>query len=118
LLALWLLGLVAGLTLGWVAYPPSARSSRFDELSLQHQDSYMVMLAAGYAADGDLDGARQRLQRLAGADVPAFLRQRTEAIIRSSTRDIADIRLLVQLAAGLGQLSAPMQPFVRQSQAQ
>lgn len=107
-----LLGALVGLYFGWVQFPADSRSSALSDLAKRHRDDYIVMVAAGYAADDDLAGALERLRRLEIDDLGPYLRETTEAIIRSSARDLNDIRFLVALSAGLGQLTAPMEPFL------
>ncbi len=105
-------GAVVGLYLGWGPLPPGGRSSALNQLAQRHQDDYAVMIAAGYAADGDTAGAIGRLGRLGIDDAPRFLRESTERIISGSSRSLPEIRLLVALSRDLGQLTPPMQPFV------
>ncbi len=107
-----LLGALAGFYFGWVLFPADSRSSQLRDLESQYRDEYIVMVAAGYAADADLDGALERLRLLQIDDLGTYLRQTTEAIIQSSARDLNDIRFLVSLSAGMGQLTAPMEPFL------
>ena len=106
------IGTVAGLYFGWFQFPAETRSSELSALARHYRDDYTVMIAAGYAADGDLPGAIERLQLLDIGDVPTFLRQTAEDIINASSRDLHDIRLLVNMAEALGQLTPPMEPFL------
>lgn len=107
-----ILGALAGLYFGWIQFPPESRNRGMGDLSQRHRDDYTVMIAAGYAAARDVDGAIERLQLLALDDVRAYLRGATERIIRTSARDLDDIRLLVRLAHDLGQLTPAMEPFL------
>lgn len=107
-----LLGTVVGLYFGWELFPSGGRNSELSQLARSDQDDYTVMIAAGYAVDNDSAGAIERLRLLGHEDLPRALRESTERIISSSSRSLADIRLLVGLAHGLGLLSAPMQPFL------
>ncbi len=107
-----LLGSLAGMYLGWILFPSNARRSHLSELAQPYRDDYTVMIAAGYALDQDLASAIERLQKLDLADPPTYLRQTTERVIVSSSRAIADIRLLVALAHDLGQLTPVMRPFL------
>lgn len=107
-----LLGVIAGLYLGWIQFPSQSRNSNMGDLSQRHRDDYTVMIAAGYATARDVDGAIEGLQRLEIGDVGVHLQGATERIIRTSARDLGDIRLLVQLAHDLGQLTPTMQPFL------
>jgi len=113
-----LLGALAGLYFGWVSFPADSRSGALADLARRHRDDYIVMVAAGYAVDADLAGARERLRLLQIDDLGHYLRQTTEAIIRSSARNLDDIRFLVNLSAAMGQLTAPMEPFLDLSGAQ
>ncbi|MYE27815.1 MAG: hypothetical protein F4X87_11515 [Chloroflexi bacterium] len=106
-----LLGAIAGLYMGWIQFPSESRNSSMGDLSQRHRDDYTVMIAAGHAAARDVDGAVERLQRLELGDAGDRLRDSTERIIRTSARDLDDIRLLVQLAHDMGQLTPAMQPF-------
>ncbi len=107
-----LMGALAGLYFGWAQRPPDARRSAISDLTQRYQDEYLVMIAAGYAADQDAPGALDRLSQLAVEDIPATLREATERIIGASARDFDDIQLLVRLAHDMGQLTPAMQPFL------
>lgn len=107
-----LLGALAGFYFGWVQRPPDARRSAISELTQPYRDEYMVMIAAGYAADQDAPGALERLSRLAVDDIRGYLRRATERVIDASARDLDDIRLLVRLAHDLGVLTPAMEPFL------
>ena len=106
------LGGMAGLYLGWVHFPQDDYRGRLAELALSHRDDYLVMVAAGYAWDGDLAGVFQRLSHLDQLDIPRYVQERAERIISTAARDIHDIRLLAQLAAGLRRVTPAMQPFL------
>lgn len=112
----WLPGLVLGgllgLYLGWFQFPRESFRGGMTELAQSFRDDYAVMIAAGYAADGDLPGALDRLSRLRVDDVARYVQRLTDSVIVSSSRDIRDIRLLVALARGLGRLTPAMEPFL------
>lgn len=107
-----LIGALVGLYLGWFQFPADTRSSRLSDLSQTYRDEYTVMVAAGYAVDADVSAAFIRLSRLGVDDVPEHIRQTAHRIIHNSSRGLDDIRLLVQLAHGLGQITPTMQPFL------
>ncbi len=107
-----LLGSLVGLVFGWLHYPADARNRHLSDLAASYSDEYSVMIAAGYAAEGDAHAAMGSLSRLAGDDALSSLRETTERIIQTSSRGLDDIALLVQLAKALGQLSESMQPFL------
>lgn len=106
------LGGLLGLYLGWFQFPRKIFRGDMTELAQSFRDDYAVMIAAGYAADGDLPGALDRLSRLRVDDIPRYVQQLTDRVIASSARDIRDIRLLVALARGLGRLTPAMEPFL------
>lgn len=107
-----LIGVTVGLYFGWLQFPLETRNRRLSDLAQPYRDEYSVMVAAGYAAEGDMAAAGARLSRLNSDNAPAALRDATERIILNASRGLADIRLLVQLADNLGQLSEIMQPFL------
>lgn len=107
-----LLGGLLGLYLGWFQFPRESFRGNMADLAQSFRDDYAVMIAAGYSADGDLTGARDRLSRLRVDDVPRYVQQLADRVIATSSRDIRDIRLLVALARGLGRLTPSMEPFM------
>ncbi len=107
-----LLGALAGVAIGWLNPPPAARNSRLSDLAQPHRDDYTIMIAAGYAHDGDLAGALERLQLLEINELTSYLRAITERIINSGSRELDDIRMLARLTAELGGATPAMLPFL------
>ncbi len=107
-----ILGGLLGLYLGWFQFPRETYRGDLSELAQSFRDDYVVMVAAGYAADDDLQGALERLSRLRVDDIPRYAQRLTDRVIASSARDIRDIRLLVALARGMGRLTPAMEPFL------
>jgi hypothetical protein len=103
-------GAGVGLYLGWEQFPVEYIDSPASSLSQRYKDEYTVMIADGYRADRDLDGAIQRLRVLGVENVPAFVQEVAERYITNS-RDVVDIRALVTLAEGVGRLTPIMQPY-------
>jgi hypothetical protein len=99
-----------GLPYGSGSAPDEYADSPVSDLAHSYRDDYTVMLAAGFMVDGDADGALDRLRRLGVDNVPAYVQEITERYITNS-RDLEDIRLLVNLSAGLGRLTPPMERF-------
>lgn len=112
-----LIGTAVGLFFGWVQFPADGRSSALSDLAQPYRDDYVVMIAAGYAVDADIAGARQRLSRFHADLAGPELRQSIERIITTSARDLDDIQLLIELARDLGQLTAIMRPFLEPGEA-
>ena len=103
-------GIGAGLVLGWGVFPREYTEGTLPELARQHSDEYTVMIAAGYVADGDIQGALERLNLLGVDNSPAHVQEVTERYITNS-RDIQDIQLLVALSEGFGRLTPIMEPY-------
>lgn len=105
-----LIGLGVGVVYGWVLAPVEYVDSPMSDLAVRYQDEYTVMIAAGFAVDGDVDAALDRLRHLGVDNVPAYVQEITERYITNS-RDIEEVRLLVSLSDGLGRLTPPMERF-------
>jgi hypothetical protein len=105
------LGVLIGLYLGWVQFPVEFVNSPMHDLDRSYKDDYIVMIAAGYAFEADALGALERLRKLGVENVPEYVQMTTERFITNS-RDLDDIRLLVNLSNGLGRLTPIMEPFL------
>ena len=103
-------GLGIGFYIGWVQAPVEFVDSPLSYLDTLHKDEFTVMVAAGYVADHDLNGAVERLRGLDVPSVPAYVETLTERYI-SQGRSVEDIRTLVALAEGLGRLTPLMEPY-------
>jgi len=105
------IGGMIGLYFGWVQFPVEYVDSPMSDLDRTYQDEYTVMVASGYQFDEDGLGAVERLRRLGVDNVPEYVQSTTERFITNS-RDLNDIRLLVNLSNGLGRLTPIMEPFL------
>ncbi len=105
------LGALIGLYFGWVQFPVEFIDSPMSDLDRVYLDEYTVMIASGYQFDQDGLGAVERLRRLGVDNVPEYVQSTTERFITNS-RDLNDIRLLVNLSNGLGRLTPIMEPFL------
>lgn len=103
-------GLLVGLYLGWIQFPKQFIDSPASDLSPRYKDEYTVMIAAGYLADGDLQGAVERLRVLGVENIPDHVQSTAERYITNS-REYADIQTLVALAEGLERLTPIMEPY-------
>ena len=106
-----ILGGLIGLYLGWVQFPVEYVDSPMQDLNSRTKDDYTVMIAASYQYDKDALGAVERLRLLGVDNVPEYVQIVTERFITNS-RDLSDIRLLVNLSEGLGRLTPIMEPFL------
>ena len=102
-----LLGLIAGLVIGWIIWPVEYFDTDLSDLRTQHKDDYTVMVGAAYALDGDIAKATERLEKLGVPNIAQFVAVQAERYI-SEGRDANDIRALVALAKGLGCETARM----------
>ncbi len=103
-------GLGVGLYLGWVQFPAKYTDSSADRLAQRFKDEYTVMIANGYLADSDLNGALERMRVLSVENVPAYIQDTTERFITNS-RGVNEIRALVAFSSGLGRLTPIMEPY-------
>jgi len=106
-----IIGGLIGLYFGWVQFPVEYVDSPMEDLELRAKDDYTVMIAASYQFDQDGLGAVERLQLLGVDNVPEYVQSTTERFITNS-RDLSDIRLLVNLSNGLGRMTPIMEPFL------
>jgi hypothetical protein len=106
-----IIGALIGLYFGWVQFPVEYVDSPMEDLEPRAKDDYTVMIAASYQFDQDGLGAVERLRLLGVDNVPEYVQSTTERFITNS-RDLNDIRLLVNLSNGLGRLTPIMEPFL------
>lgn len=106
-----ILGGLAGLYLGWVQFPVEYVDSPMTDLEQRAKDDYTIMIASGYQFDADALGAVERLRQLGVDNVPEYVQSTTERFITNS-RELREIRLMVNLSNGLGRLTPIMEPFL------
>lgn len=106
-----LLGAALGLFLGWVAWPTEFTEADPTILQESYQRDYTLMIAANYAVDGDLAGARRRLADLGKEDTNAWLLDQVVAHILENENE-TEIRQLVLLAHDMGLSSPAMTPYL------
>jgi hypothetical protein len=102
-------GVGAGLFIGW-NQPVQLLNSPANLLAQRYKDDYVVMVAAGYLADGDLGGALERLRLLGVTNIPVYVQEVAERYI-SNSQIVDDIRYLVALSEGVGRLTPIMEPY-------
>jgi hypothetical protein len=105
-----IVGIAVGLYLGWVQFPVEYVNSPAPDLAQRYKDEYTVMVADGYLADRDSQGAIARLRVLGVQNVPEYVQNMAERFI-STSRDVDDIRVLVALSEGLGRTSPIFEPY-------
>ncbi len=103
-----LVGIVGGLLYAWVIAPPQVTLTP-NLLRPADKEAYYEVIAAAYAANGDLERARARLSLLS-EQVPASLAAQAQRMLAAG-RPFEEIQPLVRLAADLGKPPPPTQPL-------
>jgi len=104
-------GIGLGLIFGWVVWPVSYTNTNLTNLSTADQETYIVLVAAAYASDHDLEKASARLDLLEAPNAPQWVSELTDRYIAAS-RNPTDIGHLAELARALGVDTAQMAPFL------
>jgi len=99
-----IVGLLAGLFIGWVLWPVQYTDTDIADLKPAYQDEYILMVSAAYAVSGDLGQAQMRLARLNDPDPAQRVALLAESLIARGA-DPGDIENLVNLADALGAYS-------------
>ena len=115
----WIAGFLVGLMIGmsmslfytWVLDPPALTLAPPSSLNPHDKEIYMMLVAAGYAADGDLARAERRLAALRDPHIGATLVALAERYI-AEERDAREVRALARLADALGHTSAALRAFI------
>ena len=81
------LGIAGGLVYGWVVQPVRLVETSPSALRTDFQDDYVALIAAAYAATGDLPRARARLALLPGAPDPDRLAAMAQARLGRRTTE-------------------------------
>ncbi|MBN1135284.1 MAG: hypothetical protein JXM73_01790 [Anaerolineae bacterium] len=104
-------GIGLGLTLGWVVWPVSYTNTTLANLSTANKEDYIVLTAAAYTADRDLEKAEGRLAWLEAPNAPQWVAELADRFIAEG-RNETDIRSLVELAHALGVDTEQMAPYL------
>jgi hypothetical protein len=107
-----LVGLSAGLYLGWVAWPAEFTDTDPSILRPDYKQDYLLMTAQTFVLDRDLDAARRRLYSLGEPEPDRWLLSVTVDAILSGRDETREIRPLVQLSHALGLSSPAMVPYL------
>lgn len=106
------LGVGLGLLVGWVLWPVQYTNTAPAQLRQDYRTEYILMVAAAYRVEGDLEAARARLSRLDPENPSRPLVELTEVLIAQGGRP-QDIQVLVRLAEALGTTTPPMMPYLQ-----
>lgn len=95
-----LIGVAGGLIYGWLIQPVRFTETSPQALRADFQDDYVALIAAAYAATGDLPRAEARLALLPGAGETDRLAALAQARLAAGRPD-AEVQALAALAAAL-----------------
>jgi hypothetical protein len=105
-------GLLVGLFVTWQVWPVQYYDTDPVDLRQEHKDDYVVMIAAAYDQDDDLESATARLDELGFEDakqiVLGLFQRYGEAGYRDETRSLA------RLAYDLGVTDVALLPYIEQ----
>lgn len=93
-----LIGLVLGVVYGWVISPVKYTDTAPAALRRDYRDQYLILIAQAYAADGNLDRARQRIASLGDTDAG----EAVTALAQQLAAQGKDSSALSALASALG----------------
>jgi hypothetical protein len=114
-LALVLVGVAVGLGLGflmgWGIWPVEYYDTDPVDLRAEHKEEYIVLVAAAYAVNGDLDHAKDRLAKLEEEDIGQVVADLAERYLERG-EDATTTTNLVMLADALGSSTEAMLAYV------
>jgi hypothetical protein len=94
------LGLLTGLLLGWLVLPLEYVDTDPSSLRIDFRTDYVLMTAAAYAGEGDIELAQVRLAAL-GPQPPSEIVADALAYAEENEFGQSDLQVLHQLAVGL-----------------
>jgi len=94
------LGLLCGLLIGWLVLPLEYVDTDPSSLRIDFRTDYVLMTAAAYAGEGDIEWAQVRLAAL-GPQLPSEIVAEAIAYAEENAFGQSDLQLLHQLAVGL-----------------
>ncbi|HEY76040.1 MAG TPA: hypothetical protein G4O00_07650 [Thermoflexia bacterium] len=104
-------GIALGLLVGWVLWPVRYTNTAPAQLRQDYRTEYVLMVAAAYHVEGDLEAARARLALLDPEQPARPVRELAETLIAEGGRE-TDIRTLVHLAEAMGATTPSMLPYL------
>jgi hypothetical protein len=93
-----LIGVAAGLLLGWVVWPVKYFDTSMADLHQDYKAEYAVLVGAAYLADGNLDHAQVRLEELDLPNTSQWIADLTDRFISEGRAD-GEIQALAALAS-------------------
>ncbi|HIP88003.1 MAG TPA: hypothetical protein EYH27_06165 [Anaerolineales bacterium] len=107
-------GIALGLLVGWVLWPVRYTNTTPAQLRQDYRTEYVLMVAAAYEVEGDLEAARARLTLLDPEQPGRPVRELAETLIAEGGQE-TDIRMLVRLAAAMGVTTPAMAPYLEEA---
>jgi len=104
-------GLGVGFLIGWGVWPVEYYDTDPVDLRGEHKEEYIVLVAAAYALDGDLDHAEDRLAKLEEEDIAQVVGDLAEKYLERG-EDSTTTTNLVMLADALGSSTEAMLAYV------
>ena len=105
------LGLALGFAIGWWLWPVTYTNTSPAELREDYHDDYVLMVAAAYAVEQDLQDARSRLELLNPNEPGAPTLALAEKLIEHGGSE-EDITHLARLARDLGVTDPMLTPYL------
>ena len=99
-----LVGIVAGIFLGWEIIPPRDAKPEPQTLQTDYKTDFVLMVSELYHQDGDLDTALSRLAYL-GKSPPAEIMLSAIQFADKNTYSTSDIQLMLKLFSSIQNLS-------------
>ncbi len=90
----FIVGIAVGLVYGWLISPVKYTDTSPDSLRADYKEQYLVLVAAAYKAEGDLDHARVRLSKLKDASVLQSITALAQQLAAQSRPEGSDLALL------------------------
>lgn len=106
-----LVGLVLGFSIGWWLWPVQYTNTAPDVLRQDYHDDYVVMIAAAYEVERNLEQARERLRLLDPEEPSAPVIELAERLIEAGG-SAEDVTRLARLARDLGTLIPALSPYL------
>ena len=95
-----LIGILAGLSYGWLVQPPVNTDTDLSTLKTSYKEEYQVLIAVAYQANGDLVRARARLNLL-GAEANYLELEKLAQKLNSGGNHYEESQAVAILAADL-----------------
>jgi len=108
------IGVALGLLVGWVLWPVRYTNTAPAQLRQDYRNDYVLMTAAAYQVEGDLEAARARLALLDPERPARPVVELAETLIAEGGRS-TDIQMLSALADALGAATPAMAPYLEET---